>query len=167
MLSSVEVQAEKYSVGFPNHLAPPVRPLPFLYQSTGVETRFTNGLEPKPRSRRVFAFHRPETLAGWIQAPALPGESRPSSLRGRVQHLPVLHEQGLWPAQRTAVGNLERSLAHDRPRSLIQMATGSGKTFAAVTSVYRLVKHADAKRVLFLVDRANLGRQALREFQQY
>lgn len=166
-LSSVEVQAEKYSVGLPTHLAPPVRPLPFLYQSTGVETRFTNSLDPKPRSRGVFAFHRPETLVDWLLASLLPGEHLPSTLRGRMQHLPPLHEQGLWPAQHTAVRNLETSFANDRPRSLIQMATGSGKTFTAVTSVYRLVKHADAKRVLFLVDRANLGRQALREFQQY
>ncbi len=166
-LSGVEVQAEKYSLGLSAHLAPPVRPLPFLYQSTGVETRFTSGLDPKPRGRRVFAFHRPETLAGWLQAPMLPGEDRPASLRGRLQHVPALHDQGLWPAQRTAVRNLETSLAHDRPRSLIQMATGSGKTFTAVTSVYRLVKHVDARRVLFLVDRANLGRQAEREFQQY
>src|SRR5207253_459378 len=69
-LSGVEVQAEKYSLGLPVYLAPPVRPLPFLYQTTGVETRFTNGLDPKPRSRRVFTFHRPDTLAGWMQAPA-------------------------------------------------------------------------------------------------
>ena len=47
------------------------------------------------------------------------------------------------------------------------MATGSGKTFVAVTEVYRLLKHAGAKRVLFLVDRANLGEQAEKEFQSY
>jgi type I restriction enzyme R subunit len=47
------------------------------------------------------------------------------------------------------------------------MATGSGKTYTAVSFVYRLIKHAGAKRVLFLVDRGNLGKQTLREFQQY
>ena len=81
--------------------------------------------------------------------------------------MPPLQTRGLWPAQITAVKNLERSLAEDRPRALIQMATGSGKTFTAISAIYRLIKYAGAERVLFLVDRANLGRQALTEFQQY
>ena len=81
--------------------------------------------------------------------------------------MPPLAEDGLWPAQITAVRNLEESLREDRPRALIQMATGSGKTFTAITAIYRLIKFGGARRVLFLVDRANLGRQALKEFQQY
>jgi hypothetical protein len=68
---------------------------------------------------------------------------------------------------RFTVSNLERSLAADKPRALIQMATGSGKTFTAVSFVDRLIKHANARRVLSLVDRSNLGRQTLRELQQY
>ena len=91
----------------------------------------------------------------------------PATLRRRIRTLPPVDKKGLWPAQFTAVTNLEQSLRDDRPRGLIQMATGSGKTFTAVTATYRLVKFGDAKRVLFLVDRANLGRQALKEFQQY
>jgi len=176
-LTGVEVQAEKYSTGLPATLPACFRPLPFLYQSTGIETRFTNGLDPHPRSRAVFHFHRPGTLAEWLAAeplwmPETKGQPhldslRPSTLRGRLTSLPALPEGDLWPAQLRAVQNLEVSLAADRPRALIQMATGSGKTHAAVTSIYRLVKYAEARRVLFLVDRANLGRQALREFQQY
>jgi type I restriction enzyme R subunit len=81
--------------------------------------------------------------------------------------MPPLLTQGLWGPQVETVRNLERSLAEDRPRALIQMAAGSGKTFTAVSALYRLVKHAKIRRALFLVDRANLGRQALREFQQY
>ena len=71
--------------------------------------------------------------------------------------MPSVEEKGLWPAQLKAVRNLEASLGQDKPRALIQMATGSGKTFTAVTAAYRMVKFADARRVLFLVDRANLG----------
>jgi type I restriction enzyme, R subunit len=180
-LTGVEVQARKYSEGLPAYLPAPVQPLPFCYQSTGIETRFTCGLDPEPRSRRVFHFYRPETLSAWI-AP-YPGSSSVSldeqfvvkepgilygsTLRHRLRHLPPLATAGLWPAQITAVRNLERSFADDRPRALIQMATGSGKTFTAITSVYRLIKFANVWRVLFLVDRANLGRQALKEFQQY
>ena len=69
----------------------------------------------------------------------------------------------LWPVQHEAIGNLERSLAHTRPRALIQMATGSGKTFTAVTACHRPIKHADAKRILLLVERNNLGKQTLNE----
>jgi type I restriction enzyme, R subunit len=167
-LTGVEVQTEKYSSGVPLDVPSHLRPLPFLYQSTGVETRFTNLLDPRPRSRPVFHFHKPETFVDWLEAaPKTPDSHLPSTLRSRLQILPPLSSQGLWPAQLKAITNLEKSLRGDRPRSLIQMATGSGKTFTAVTSAYRLIKHADARRVLFLVDRANLGRQALKEFQYY
>ena len=69
--------------------------------------------------------------------------------------------------QAEAIRNLEQSLDEARPRSLVQMATGSGKTFMACNQVYRLIRHAGARRVLFLVDRSNLGRQAYREFQGF
>jgi len=175
-LIGVEVQAEKYSKGLPSDLPAYIRPLPFLYQSTGGETRFTNGLDPQPRSRPVFSFHRPDTLAALIPQPAeaprnLQGASlaaeTATTLRARLRTLPPLVTTGLWPAQITAITNLEQSLAQDRPRALIQMATGSGKTFTAINFIYRLIKFAGAKRVLFLVDRGNLGDQTLKEFQQY
>jgi type I restriction enzyme R subunit len=172
-LTAVEIQAAKYSEGLPTALPSALRPLPFLYQATGVETRFTNLLDPDPRSREVFHFHRPEVFAEWLTAEPLwlPGragrDGKPASLRLRLRNLPAVSESGLWPAQLTAVRNLEKSFAEDRPRALIQMATGSGKTFTAVTSIYRLIKYGGAQRVLFLVDRANLGRQALKEFQTY
>ena len=66
-LTGVEVQSEKYSTGLPNKLTAWHKPLPFLYQSTGAETRFTNTLDPDPRSRNVFTFHRPETLLEWVK----------------------------------------------------------------------------------------------------
>ncbi len=158
-LAGVEPQAEQYGAGLPDNLNAWHRPLPFLYESTGVETFFTNGLDPEPRSRRTFAFHRPETLAQWA--------TDASMLRGRLRTMPPLITTGLWDAQIEAIENLEQSLAQDRPRALIQMATGSGKTFTAVSFIYRLIKFAGARRVLFLVDRSNLGRQTLKEFQQY
>lgn len=159
-LTGVERQTEKYSKGLPDALPYHSSPLPFLYESTGKETQFTNLLDPEPRSRSLFHFHRPEALAGWAT------QGRPT-LRERLRRLPPLKTEGLWPIQARAVENLETSLAQDRLRSLIQMATGSGKTVTAVTAAYRLLKFGAAHRVLFLVDRANLGRQALREFQAY
>ncbi len=165
-LSGVAEQAGDYAVGLPPNIPHVTLPLPFLYESTGVETYFRDERDPQPRSRRVFAFHRPETLAEWL--------SQPETLRARLREMPGKHSLGgtglaplLWPAQVEAITHLEDSFAADQPRALIQMATGSGKTFTAVNFVYRLIKHARAKRVLFLVDRNNLGKQAFKEFDQF
>ncbi|TQV63449.1 MAG: DEAD/DEAH box helicase [Halothiobacillaceae bacterium] len=173
-LSGVETQSDRYIKGLPDGLPRWADPLPFAYQSTGIETRFTNGLEPQPKARSVFAFHRPELFAEWLNS-GKPGvaETAPTYLdRGqtflaRMQNMPPLLEEGLWPAQITAINNLEKSLKENRPRALIQMATGSGKTFTAISFIYRLIKFAGARRVLFLVDRGNLADQTLKEFQQY
>jgi type I restriction enzyme R subunit len=164
-LTGVEIQSDKYGKGLPSNLHAHRRPLPFLYESTGVETRFTNLLDPHPRSREVFAFHRPETLTSWLEAAKHDPEA--PSLRSRLTKMPPLLEKGLWVAQWRAVRNLEASLAENRPRSLIQGTMGSGKTVIAVNASYRLIKFGGAHRVLFLVDRANLGRQALAAFQQF
>ena len=133
--------------------------LHFSYISTGVLTRFTDLRDPKPRHREVFSFHRPETLWAYQRGD--------KSLRRRLQDLPPLDETGLRPAQITAVRELEKSFAENKPRALIQMATGAGKTYTACTFTYRLLKHARARRVLFLVDTRNLGEQAEQEFMAY
>lgn len=135
------------------------QPLPFLYESTGVITRFTDARDPKPRSREVFSFHRPETVQEWIE--------QGSSLRSRLQSFPKLDSTGLRDCQEIAINNLEDSFKHNRPRALIQMATGSGKTYTAITAMYRLLKFAGAKRILFLVDTRNLGEQAEQEMMSY
>ena len=178
-LTGVEVQSEKYSTGLPDNLPAHQRPLPFLYESTGVETQFTNRLDPEPRSRLVFSFHTPGTLAKWVGVSETPdaGAQRVAesgrdyltlhNLRQRLKVMPPLNASGLWLVQERAIRNLEESLVAGRPRALVQMATGSGKTFMACNQVYRLIKHAGARRVLFLVDRSNLGRQTLREFQGF
>lgn len=161
-LSAVSEQAGIYATGLPPNIPHIELPLPFVYESTGVETFFRDNRDPESRSRHVFAFHRPETLAEWL--------SQPDTLRTRLRSMPErfpLITGTLWRAQVEAITNLERSFADDQPRSLIQMATGSGKTFTAVNFVYRLIKHAKARRVLFLVDRNNLGRQTFKEFDQF
>ena len=134
-------------------------PLPFVYESTGTLTRFTDYRDPKPRGRRLFAFHKPETLAEWLK--------QGNTLRERLNDIPVLDPLGLRPAQIVAIENLEISFKNNRPKALIQMATGAGKTFTAATFIYRLLKHANAKRILFLVDTKNLGEQAEQEFMTF
>ncbi len=165
-LTGVAWQTAKYVDGIPDDVPTALEgALPFVYQSTGTETRFTNTLDPEPTSRDVFWFHRPETLAAWLDE--LHRYPTGPTLRHRLQRLPKLDETSLWPAQARAISSLEESLATNRPRALIQMATGAGKTFAAANIAYRLVKYGDACRILFLVDRANLGRQTLKEFQGF
>ena len=158
-LSGVSEQTEKYLTGVPALLPVYRKPLPFGYESTGVETYFRDLRDPDSRSRPVFAFHKPETLLQWIE--------QQQTLRYYLQTLPILGQQDLRDCQIEAIANLEESLAKDYPRALIQMATGSGKTYTAVSFAYRLIKFAHAKRILFLVDRSNLGRQTHKEFQQY
>ncbi len=163
-LAGVEAQSAKYAAGLPDNLPALRRPLPYLFESNGSVTYFTNGLDPLPRSRQVFNFPRPETLAEWI--------AQPVQLRGRLRLLqPIAKEDEatwrLWKAQGDAIRNLEVSLKKANPRALIQMATGSGKTFTAVNMAYRLLKFGGAKRILFLVDRANLGKQAEDEFANF
>ena len=158
-LGGVEHQLATYSDGLAAEVPHYQLPLPFGYLSTGVITRFVNGLDPDPRSRNVFTFHRPEELLHLVNAE--------DQLRGRLQQLPELHAGKLWQVQIEAIQNLEQSLKANRPRSLIQMATGSGKTYTAASFCYRLIKFGGAKRILFLVDRNNLGKQTLNEFQQF
>jgi type I restriction enzyme R subunit len=134
-------------------------PLPFVFESTGTITRFRDTRDPKPRGRTIFWFYRPETLAEWFQ--------NDKSLRTRLLDIPQLDETGLRPAQIKAIKNLEQSFKRNKPKALIQMATGAGKTFTAATFVYRLLKHAKAKRILFLVDTKNLGEQAEQEFMAF
>jgi type I restriction enzyme R subunit len=180
-LSGVEIQSDKYTQGLPAGLPRWHNPLPFAYQSTGIETRFTNGLDPEPKARGLFAYHKPDHLAelldvarversetreGVAEATSTYTAGVPTFL-SRLQHMPALKTEGLWPAQVKAITNLERSLRENRPRALIQMATGSGKTFTAISFIYRLIKFAGARRILFLVDRGNLADQTLKEFQQY
>ncbi|MCS5696954.1 type I restriction endonuclease subunit R [Desulfofundulus thermocisternus] len=158
-LVGVETQSAKYTDGLPEGLPNYRLPLPFAYESTGIVTQFTNGLDPEPRSREVFTFHRPEELLRLVRLD--------SQLRANLRKMPPLNTTRLWPAQVEAITNLEKSLADNRPRALIQMATGSGKTYTACSFCYRLIKFAKAKRILFLVDRNNLGKQTFTEFQQY
>jgi type I restriction enzyme R subunit len=158
-LMGVAEQSTKYSIGLPALLPKWEVPLPFAYESTGTECRFTNRKEPDARSRLVFTFHRPEELIRLVNLD--------TQVRGRLQEMPELNTGNLWKVQIESIRNLEKSLALNKPRALIQMATGSGKTFTAVNFCYRLIKYADAKRILFLVDRNNLGKQTLNEFQQF
>lgn len=161
-LGAVAEQSARYAsstVKFIDRWVPDNQPLPFLYESTNHEIRFRDERDPAPRSRNLFHFHKPETLKEWL-------EEQPT-LRARLHELPELDVTHLRDCQIEAVNGIEHSLKQGKPRALLQMATGSGKTYTAVTEVYRLAKFAKIKRALFLVDRGNLATNAKDEFEQF
>jgi type I restriction enzyme R subunit len=131
----------------------------FVYEATDTLTRFTDYNDIKFRSRTVFSFHRPESLAALLR--------QPDTVRNNLKNMPALDTTGFRKCQITAIENLDRSFADNRPKALIQMATGAGKTFTAITAAYRLLKYGKMNRILFLVDTKGLGEQAEREFLAY
>lgn len=131
----------------------------FAYEATSVITRFTDYNDEKYRSREVFSFHRPESLRFLMK--------QESTIRNNMKHFPALDTTGFRECQIKAINNLDASFADNKPKALVQMATGAGKTFTAITAAYRLLKYGKVKRILFLVDTKSLGEQAEREFLAY
>lgn len=131
----------------------------FAYEATDKLVRFTDYRDIKYRSRTVFSFHRPETLSAMM--------AQPDTVRNNLKDLPPLDTTGFRKCQVNAITNLDRSFADNRARALVQMATGAGKTFTAITASYRLLKYGKMNRILFLVDTKSLGEQAEREFLSY
>ena len=131
----------------------------FVYEATGKLTRFTDYNDIKYRSRTIFTFHQPQELQRLVK--------QPDTIRNRMKQFPDFDTTGFRKCQITAISNLEKSFAANKPKALIQMATGAGKTFTAITAVYRLLKFIGVNRVLFLVDTKGLGEQAEREFLAY
>lgn len=131
----------------------------FAYEATDKLIRFTDYKDIKFRSRTVFSFHRPETLEALLASP--------DTIRNNMKHFPSLDETGFRRCQINAIRNLDNSFANNRPKALVQMATGAGKTFTAITAAYRLLKYGKMNRILFLVDTKSLGEQAEREFLAY
>ena len=131
----------------------------FAYEATDKLIKFTDYKDIKYRSRVVFSFHRPEHLKSLLQAS--------DTIRNNMKHFPVLDTTGFRECQINAINNMDVSFADNRPRALVQMATGAGKTFTAITEAYRLLKYGKMNRILFLVDTKSLGEQAEREFLAY
>lgn len=158
-LTAIESQTERYATANLRWRKDST-PLRYLFEATGQIIRFTDNADPVPRSREIFHFFKPEMIATW--------QAQANTLRRRLaEQMPVLPEHNLRACQINAVNGLEKSLGQNRPRALIHMATGAGKTFTAITAAYRLLKFGGAKRILFLVDTRNLGKQAHQEFMAY
>ena len=131
----------------------------FAYEATDKLVRFTDYDDIKFRSRAVFSFHRPETIQALLNCA--------DTVRNNMKHFPEFDTTGFRDCQIKAIRKLDRSFAENHPKALVQMATGAGKTFTAITAAYRLLKYGRMKRILFLVDTKSLGQQAEREFMAY
>ena len=157
-ITTVETQSSRYANSKFINVPEPYR-IRFAYEATDELIRFTDYADENYRSRTVFNFHRPETLQALLACD--------DTIRNNMKHFPDFDTTGFRACQITAIKNLEKSFADNRPRALVQMATGAGKTYTAITAVYRLLKYAKVNRVLFLVDTKSLGEQAEREFLAY
>ena len=157
-LTSVETQSARYANSTFKWVSTNYR-IRFAYEATNKLIRFTDYNDNKYRSRKVFSFHRPETLHLLLM--------QLDTVRNNLKHLPPLNTEGFRKCQVTAINNLDKSFAENRPKALVQMATGAGKTFTAITAAYRLLKFGKMDRILFLVDTKDLGKQAEREFLAY
>ena len=131
ILTSVESQSARYANSSFKWIKNEHK-IRFAYEATNKLTRFTDYCDEKFRSRRVYSFHRPETLQRLLK--------QPDTIRNNLKHLPVLNTEGFRKCQVTAINNLDKSFAENRPKALVQMATGAGKTFTAITASYRLLK---------------------------
>jgi len=158
-LGDVVQQSRRYAVSNTKFIQRWLDELPFTYEATNHEIRFCDWRDPYARSRNIFHYHQPETLKAWLE--------EDETLRARIHRLPELDIKSLRACQIDAIHGIEESLKAAKPRALLQMATGSGKTYTAVTEVYRLAKFARIKRALFLVDRGNLATNAKDEFEQF
>lgn len=157
-ITSVENQSARYASSIFQKIKGDYH-IRFAYEATDKLIRFTDYDDVKFRSRRVFSFHRPETLNSLLL--------RKDTVRNNLKHMPEFDRTGFRDCQVTAIENLDKSLSENRPRALIQMATGAGKTFTAITATYRMLKYGKMNRILFLVDTKSLGEQAEREFMAY
>ena len=157
-ITSVESQSARYATSTFKWIKNEYR-IRFAYEATDKLTRFTDYDDIKYRSRTVFSFHRPETLLALLK--------QPDTIRNNMKRFPEFDPTGFRKCQITAIKNLDASFADNRPKALVQMATGAGKTFTAITAAYRLLKYGKMNRILFLVDTKGLGEQAEREFLAY
>ena len=131
------------------------RPLPLIYLSNGKELLFRNLKESDGKYQKLDSMHSPKRMAEL------------AGVKSYFIGLPSLEKKGLRDCQYEAVSNLEASFRNGQQRALIVLATGAGKTFTACLAAYRLLTYTPARRVLFLVDRNNLGKQAAGEFGDF
>ena len=148
----VREQAERYIRRLPSWCSYWYQPLPIVYLSNGKEIFFRNLNNEDMSYELVSRIHSPKEIVKML------------GIEDEYAGLPTLQKKGLRVCQYEAITELESSFRSGHSRALMVLATGAGKTFTACMAAYRLLSYTPMKRVLFLVDRNNLGRQAEGEF---
>jgi type I restriction enzyme R subunit len=141
-------QAERYVRKLPSWCSYWYQPLPIVYLSNGRELLFKNIHNPDEGYISVSRIHTPKEIVKML------------GIEDEFAGLPTLQKKGLRDCQYEAISELESSFRLGQSRALMVLATGAGKTYTACMAAYRLLSFTPMKRVLFLVDRNNLGRQA-------
>lgn len=150
--SIVADQAEHYAKSVPNWCQAWFNPLPLAYVSNGNELYFRDLRNPDSQYEALKKIHTPKEI------------TRLLGINDYYAALPTLQKRGLRDCQYEAITELEKSFRAGQNRALMVLATGSGKTYTACLATYRMLNYTPMKRVLFLVDRNNLGKQAEGEF---
>lgn len=153
--SSVHEQAAIYARSVPPHYQTWLNPLPFIYTSNGKETYFADLREKSANLELQNRIHTPRELAKML------------GIKDEFAGLPTLKKKGLRDCQYEAITKLEKSFRMGQRKALMVLATGAGKTYTACLASYRLLAYTPMRRVLFLVDRNNLGKQAEGEFGMF
>lgn len=151
----VSDQAERYTRYVPKCYQAFARPLPFIYLSNGENTYFRDCRIEDSDLEEINRIHTPKEMVKML------------GINDPYAGLPTLKKKGLRDCQYEAITELENSFRAGQNRALIVLATGAGKTYTACLAAYRFLAYTPMKRILFLVDRNNLGKQAEGEFGMF
>ena len=145
-------QAALYARSVPNIYQTYQKPLPFIFTSNGKELYFCDFREQDHYFKQIMTIPTPHELVKKL------------GINDYFAGLPTLRKKGLRDCQYEAITELEKSFRAGQNRALMVLATGAGKTYTACLAAYRMLSYTPRRRVLFLVDRNNLGKQAEGEF---
>lgn len=148
----VSDQVVTYAKNIPQYYQAYQRPLPLLYKSNGKIVLFKDYRDNDSDFEEINRIHTP-----WEIVKVL-------GIDDPFAGLPTLRSKRLRDCQYEAVTELEKSFRIGQNRALMVLATGAGKTYTACLTAYRMLAYTPMRRVLFLVDRNNLGKQAETEF---
>lgn len=145
-------QAALYARSVPNIYQTYQKPLPFIFTSNGKELYFCDFREQDHYFKQIMTIPTPHELVKKL------------GINDYFAGLPTLRKKGLRDCQYEAITELEKSFRAGQNRALMVLATGAGKTYTSCLAAYRMLSYTPMRRVLFLVDRNNLGKQAEGEF---
>lgn len=148
-------QAKRYSISLPDTIGEwREYKVPFLYSSNGEQIYYLDVRKKENTSYQIADFHSPQALLDKFNHDNKNAETW-------FEKKPVNDITRLRYYQVEAIKAIENALIEGKRNMLIAMATGTGKTFTMVSSMYRLLKSGHARRILFLVDRRALAAQTV------